>query len=441
MARRRTEEVFTDGLSHITQVADPSHLIKLANSKLDECRRRTQNESLGHRGRKNDPLYRARRLLTKAHERPDDLGDTKLRGLLAVGDPTARSGWPGVGSLLAGPRRLTGPGRRHAGRPDSGMLGGVLVHEVVRRNCRRAAVMALVTGVNYWATSCLLVGAAAYVALDFGSERWDRQLVTLPVWAALTVAPATLVAGGLLAEVVRSLRARTLRAVGAVELRPGELPRVQGLVSELSLAVGTPPPDVALVADPAPNVLAVGHRPSRTTVVVTSGLVEALTRDELEAVLAVEMCAIGRRDTALQSVALACTGGPLTIHGWLRMGVDRSQPWYYRWDWSAWIMLAAIWPTMACARRLRRAALRAGDFGPDTMAVAITRHPEALVRALRKLIDDPRVVAGENLGATPLWLEPTPAEADSFDGIRLPALRPSLAERLTRIQALAGLPA
>jgi transposase len=59
----------------------------LANSKLDECRRRVQNETMGHRGRKDDPLYRARRLLTKAHERLDDRGEDKLLGLLKAGDP------------------------------------------------------------------------------------------------------------------------------------------------------------------------------------------------------------------------------------------------------------------------------------------------------------------------------------------------------------------
>ena len=55
--------------------------------KLDECRRRVQNDTLGHRGRKDDPLYRARRLLTKAHERIDDKGEAKLLGLLDAGDP------------------------------------------------------------------------------------------------------------------------------------------------------------------------------------------------------------------------------------------------------------------------------------------------------------------------------------------------------------------
>jgi transposase len=80
-------KTFDDSLAHVTQVADPFHLVTLANAKLDECRRRVQNETVGHRGRKDDPLYRARRLLTKAHERLDERGDTKLRGLLNAGDP------------------------------------------------------------------------------------------------------------------------------------------------------------------------------------------------------------------------------------------------------------------------------------------------------------------------------------------------------------------
>jgi transposase len=63
------------------------HVVKLANQKLDECRRRVQNETMGHRGRKDDPLYRARRLLTKADERLDVGGRTKLLGLLDAGDP------------------------------------------------------------------------------------------------------------------------------------------------------------------------------------------------------------------------------------------------------------------------------------------------------------------------------------------------------------------
>jgi transposase len=74
-------------LPKATLVADPFHVVKLANSKLDECRRRVQDETLGHRGRKPDPLYRCRKLLTMADERLEQDGRTKLLGLLRAGDP------------------------------------------------------------------------------------------------------------------------------------------------------------------------------------------------------------------------------------------------------------------------------------------------------------------------------------------------------------------
>ena len=62
-------------------------MIRLANNSVDEVRRRVQNDTLGHRGRKDDPLWRARRLLSAAHERLSGRGDAKLRGLLTAGDP------------------------------------------------------------------------------------------------------------------------------------------------------------------------------------------------------------------------------------------------------------------------------------------------------------------------------------------------------------------
>ncbi len=67
----------------------------MANQALDEVRRRVQNETLGHRGHKDDPLYRCRRLLTKAEERLDERGHSKLMGLLEAGDPKGevRTAW------------------------------------------------------------------------------------------------------------------------------------------------------------------------------------------------------------------------------------------------------------------------------------------------------------------------------------------------------------
>lgn len=80
-------KTFNDTLPDAEQVADPFHVVKLANTRLDDVRRRVQQETLGHRGHKNDPLYRGRRLLTKGHERLDEKGNEKLLNLLEAGDP------------------------------------------------------------------------------------------------------------------------------------------------------------------------------------------------------------------------------------------------------------------------------------------------------------------------------------------------------------------
>jgi transposase len=85
-------KTFNDTLPGAVQVADPFHVIKLANTRLDDVRRRVQHDTLGHRGHKADPLYRSRRLLTKGHERLDEKGEAKLLGFLDAGDPKDLSG-------------------------------------------------------------------------------------------------------------------------------------------------------------------------------------------------------------------------------------------------------------------------------------------------------------------------------------------------------------
>ena len=74
-------------LDHATRVADPFHVVPVANRCLDKVRRRTQNETLGRRGRKADPLYRIRKLLLTRSERLDERGTDGLLLGLRAGDP------------------------------------------------------------------------------------------------------------------------------------------------------------------------------------------------------------------------------------------------------------------------------------------------------------------------------------------------------------------
>ena len=75
------------GLDHARRVADPFHVVRVANRCIDKVRRRVQNETLGHRGRKRDPLYRIRKLLLTGNERLDDRGRDRMLLGLRVGDP------------------------------------------------------------------------------------------------------------------------------------------------------------------------------------------------------------------------------------------------------------------------------------------------------------------------------------------------------------------
>jgi transposase len=93
----------TARLGHARVVVDHFHAVRLANAVVDQGRRRTQQTTLGHRGRKHDPLYRIRKLLLTAAEQLTQRGRVRLRAGLAAGDPTGEvaAAWQGKELLRA----------------------------------------------------------------------------------------------------------------------------------------------------------------------------------------------------------------------------------------------------------------------------------------------------------------------------------------------------
>jgi transposase len=88
------------GLPHAVVTVDHFHAIKLANEAVNDVRRRVQQETLGHRGHRDDPLYGARRLMTRAHERLSDRQHARLRAALRAGDPDGEVGAAILGKEL-----------------------------------------------------------------------------------------------------------------------------------------------------------------------------------------------------------------------------------------------------------------------------------------------------------------------------------------------------
>ena len=95
------------------RVLDPFHLVKLALLAVDRIRRRVQQDTLGHRGLAGDPLYRARRILRRRHDRLTERQWTRLRAALTAGDPNEEitAGWLVAQRLMqayANPDRAAG---------------------------------------------------------------------------------------------------------------------------------------------------------------------------------------------------------------------------------------------------------------------------------------------------------------------------------------------
>jgi transposase len=79
--------VYSVTLPKAKQVVDPFHCVQLANRALDDVRRRIQREQKGHRGRRDDPLFKLRRVLLTAQEKLEPEAQGRLTSLLALGDP------------------------------------------------------------------------------------------------------------------------------------------------------------------------------------------------------------------------------------------------------------------------------------------------------------------------------------------------------------------
>jgi Zn-dependent protease with chaperone function len=270
----------------------------------------------------------------------------------------------------------------------------VRIDEVRRRNRRRAIALATVAALNYWLELGLIATWITWAVV----EKAGGELAAT-AYVGIGAALGLVIVALYIRSRLSSLGTAVVKRFLAVPVDAESYPQVDNLLAELALAVGVAPVTGAVMTDPAPNALTVGTRAHEMTIIVTTGLLEQLTRDELQAVLAAQMCAIRRLDVLLDSVVSACAEGAISLHLNAREGWKDPRTWFY---------IAGTFPTMVVARGIRSYAHRRTDFGADEMAVQITRHPEALVGALTKLHDDPQVVVSRNRDLVDLWFEPLP---------------------------------
>jgi heat shock protein HtpX len=103
-----------------------------------------------------------------------------------------------------------------------------------------------------------------------------------------------------------------LKANGARELRPDELPRVRAIVADLAARAGLPMPRLYVVDRPEPNAFATGRDPEHAAVAVTTGILDVMDERQLRGVLAHELSHVKNRDTLVGTIA-ATIGGAVSF--------------------------------------------------------------------------------------------------------------------------------
>jgi heat shock protein HtpX len=166
-------------------------------------------------------------------------------------------------------------------------------------------------------------------------------------------------------------------------------PRYHNLVEGLCVSAGLAKPELYLIDDDAPNSFATGRNPDHAAIVVTTGLLQKLSRMELEGVLAHELSHIRSNDTLVTSLGTALVGLPLMFAGPL------------------------------AARLLATFVGRGRERDADIGAARLTRYPPGLAAALEKLRrDGPAALSGSRAMAH-LWIS---SPLDVGDGaVRLEA--------------------
>ena len=229
-----------------------------------------------------------------------------------------------------------------------------------------------------------------------------------------------------------------LTMTGARQIQESDNPKLFGLIQEVCIASGLPMPKVAIVEDRAPNAFATGRNPEHALIAFTTGILEAMDRDELQGVIAHEMSHVANRDTLVSAVAATTAGAIAMLSDFImRMlwwGGGRRDN---REGGNNPLMLIASFIVLilapVAAMLLQAAISRRREALADATAVQFTRNPAGLRSALEVLQADSTVVRHASNAVAHLYIE---SPLDSSSVSKLFSTHPPLAERIAILRQM-----
>jgi heat shock protein HtpX len=232
-----------------------------------------------------------------------------------------------------------------------------------------------------------------------------------------------------------------LKAMRAREVTPQEAPELHGMIDRLCALADMPKPRVGISDVDIPNAFATGRSPNRAVVCVTTGILDKLTVDELEGVLAHELSHVAHRDVLVMT--LASSAGIITgmllrgsMYGGFGMFGRRSSNSNGVPVWLI-VLLAAI-VVYAISFFAIKLLSRYRELAADRAGAFLTGKPSSLANALTKITGDIAAIPQRDLRAA----EPMNAFfiAPAVSGVSwktLTSTHPSLEQRLEQLAEIA----
>ncbi len=302
--------------------------------------------------------------------------------------------------------------------------------------------------VNRRNTFLLLVALTALAAATGYVIGWlleGEVTDSVPLWSQAGLIAAALMAVVSVSWSLVSLAfgdRLVLAMASAKEIDKSDAPQLYNVVEEMAISAGVPMPKVMVLETDALNAFATGNKVGHGTIVVTRGLLDTLSRDELQGVVAHEMAHLANLDTrymvivgvTVGLIALVCDMLLRTI-SW--GGSARSSN---KKDSSGGglliilLIVVALFAPLA-AKAVQMAVSRQREYLADATSVQFTRNPNGLISALGKLADKAAPFPGVSRATQHLFIV-NPVQTFTSKSSALLATHPDVADRIARLRNL-----